>query len=219
MSSHTCSECSRPFRRRYNLIRHQREIHPELFDDENDADESDSNDHDDDEDDNESVSTAGEESSDDETGETDEDGDENEDDDIPLKYDLWNYLKQKALGKNHISEKYQDVIDALSSNDHQAEINALRVVLPEIRDSIYRDYEQLLLLWHYAEEDESHQKVMETKRKLIEDENYDDVEAIRYAVKKRRYLIQQRTKTLDDDFEVSRGDETDEVGEDDEEME
>ena len=60
---------------------------------------------------------------------------------------------------------------------------------------------------------------METKRKLIEDENYDDVEAIRYAVKKRRYLIQQRTKTLDDDFEVPRGDETDEDGEDDEEME
>ena len=98
-------------------------------------------------------------------------------------------------------------------------MNAFREVIPEIIVSIYKDYEQLLLLWHYAEEDESHQKVMETKRKLIEDENYDDVEAIRYAVKKRRYLIQQRTKTLDDDFEAPRGDETDEDGEDDEEME
>ena len=75
------------------------------------------------------------------------------------------------------------------------EMNAFREVMHEIIDSIYKDYEQLLLLWHCAEEDESHQKVMETKRKLREDENYDDVEAIRYAVKKRRYLIQQRTKT------------------------
>ena len=35
----------------------------------------------------------------------------------------------------------------------------------------------MLLLWHYAEEDDSHEKVMITKRKLMDDVDYDEEEA------------------------------------------
>ena len=38
-----------------------------------------------------------------------------------------------------------------------------------------------------------------TKRKLVSNEKYDNDEAIRYAIKKRRYMIQEATMTLNDD--------------------
>ena len=40
---------------------------------------------------------------------------------------------------------------------------------------------------------------MSTKRKLQEDDDYEAQEAIKYAVKKRKYLIQEATGTLSDD--------------------
>ena len=38
-----------------------------------------------------------------------------------------------------------------------------------------------------------------TKRKLVTSENFEPEEAIRYTIKKRRYLIQDVTSTLSDD--------------------
>ena len=42
-------------------------------------------------------------------------------------------------------------------------------------------------------------KIMSTKRKLQEDDDYEAQEAIKYAVKKRKFLIQEATGTLSDD--------------------
>ena len=47
--------------------------------------------------------------------------------------------------------------------------------------------------------DPVHKKIMSTKRKLQEDDDYEAQEAIKYAVKKRKYLIQEATGTLSDD--------------------
>ena len=44
-----------------------------------------------------------------------------------------------------------------------------------------------------------HKKNMSTKRKLQEDDDYEAQEAIKYAVKKRKFLIQEATGTLSDD--------------------
>ena len=46
----------------------------------------------------------------------------------------------------------------------------------------------MLMLWHFAEEDDSHEKIMTTKRNLMEDEEYDADEAIRIAVKNVYFL-------------------------------
>ena len=40
---------------------------------------------------------------------------------------------------------------------------------------------------------------MSTKRRLQEEEDYEPEEAIKYAVKKRKYIIQEATGTLSDD--------------------
>ena len=42
-------------------------------------------------------------------------------------------------------------------------------------------------------------KIMSTKRKLQEDYGYEAQEAIKYAVKKEKFLIQEATGTLSDD--------------------
>ena len=47
--------------------------------------------------------------------------------------------------------------------------------------------------------DPVHKKIMSTKQKLQEDDDYEAQEAIKYAVKKRKYLIQEATGTLSDD--------------------
>ena len=46
--------------------------------------------------------------------------------------------------------------------------------------------------------DPVHEKIMSTKIKLQEDD-FEAQEAIKYAVKKRKYLIQEATGTLSDD--------------------
>ena len=56
------------------------------------------------------------------------------------------------------------------------------------------------MVWHYAEDDKGHEKIIETKRKLIEDDDYDVDEAIYSAVKKRKYIIEKETKTRDVDI-------------------
>ena len=85
-------------------------------------------------------------------------------------------------------------------SEDEAKKKAIRIVLPDIRKDIYKNYTDMLLLWHFAEHDDSHEKVMDTKRKLMEDEDYDAEEAIRYAVKKRKYLIQKESKIREGDL-------------------
>ena len=47
--------------------------------------------------------------------------------------------------------------------------------------------------------DPGHKKIMSTKRKLQEDDDYETQEAIKYAVKMRKFLIQQAAGTLRDE--------------------
>ena len=139
----------------------------------------------------------------------DSNGGEDESEDVDTedeseKYSVWTYLRKIAITNDKVDEKYCETIEALVKNgmdEEEAQRDALRVVLPNVREIIYERYTKMLLLWHHADENESHEKVLSTKRKLMDDEDYDAEEAIRYAVKKRRYLIQKETQTLDEDFE------------------
>ena len=67
-----------------------------------------------------------------------------------------------------------------------------------------------------------HRHIMTTKRRLEENENFSAVEAMRYAVKKRKYLIQDVTGTLrdckleqDDDDDIDDDDDDDDNENDD----
>merc|ERR1712121_158106 len=133
-----------------------------------------------------STQTSSEEASDEETKDS--------------QYNLWSYLKNKAFEKNDEKfRKRQEVFINKGESEDDAVISAFHSVLPDIRKDISKAYTELLLVWHYAEDDKGHKKILETKRKLIEDDDYDVDEAIYSAVKKRKYIIEKETKTRDVD--------------------
>ena len=72
-------------------------------------------------------------------------------------------------------------------------------VLPKLRRNIMSNYVQKIVGAAKLHKDPVHKKIMSTKRKLQEDDDYEAHEAIKYAVKKRKFLIQEATGTLSDD--------------------
>ena len=198
MVVYSCSECDKTFDRYFNMMRHKASMHPKPVE-EMDDDGTDSNY-------SEAISEASDRSSHKSTDEgsnkySNESSDEDSDDTIPQKYNIWYRLRKQALDSNKIIHKFGQVTESLTSNGMdpaEAGREAFFELLPDLRKEIYKRYTDMLLLWHYAEDDDAHTKVIETKRKLIEDEEYDEEEAVRYAVKKRKYLIQKETVTSDD---------------------
>ena len=81
----------------------------------------------------------------------------------------------------------QELVEG-GASENTARRDALRVVSPIMREIVNETYTDMLMLWCYAEEDDSHEKIMSTKRNLVEDEDYDADEAIRIAVKNVYFL-------------------------------
>ena len=120
------------------MIRHKVKLHPEL--DEVDAMESVTSakhtDSDDDSDEGNDVSakTSSDEGSDEETN----NDSENEEDEDKSEYDIWTYLKNKAY--QHVDDKYIETREALVNGgitEQKAKRQALRTVLPDMREAIY----------------------------------------------------------------------------------
>ena len=76
---------------------------------------------------------------------------------------------------------------------------AYQHVLPKLRRNIMSNYVRKIVDAAKLHKDPLHKKIMSTKWKLQEDDDYEFQEAIKYAVKKRKYLIQEATGTLSDD--------------------
>lgn len=124
------------------------------------------------------------------------DGGDNGDveDDDSGEIDLWSHLKRKAMQKI-TKDNNSAVANGMSEEEVMSDIS--RNTLPTIRQKMMDSYTRMLLLWHYANRDPVNKKIINTKRRLIDEEDYDPDEAIRYAVHKRRYLIYKATDTLE----------------------
>ena len=81
----------------------------------------------------------------------------------------------------------------------EAHQEAYQHVLPKLRRNIMSNYVRKIVDAAKLHKDPVHIKIMSTKRKLQEEGDYEAQEAIKYAVKKRKYLIQEATGTLSDD--------------------
>ena len=81
----------------------------------------------------------------------------------------------------------------------EAHQEAYQHVLPKLRRNIMSNYVQKIVDAAKLHKDPVHKRIMSTKRKLQEDDDYEAQEAIKYAVKKRKFLIQEATGTLSDD--------------------
>ena len=79
------------------------------------------------------------------------------------------------------------------------ESKAWQKTLPTVHRKLEYNLETFWILHELANKSKSFQNLVGTKRKLVTSEHYDNDEAIRYTIKKRRYLIQKVTETLLDD--------------------
>ena len=132
----------------------------------------------------------------------DDDDDNDDDDDEAEMYDLWTYLKDTANKDPELQTQYEEVRERLADgnlDDEEVRKQALRVIRPDTLKLIYDIYINFLNMWHFAKEDKYHIEIMKTKRKLMDEDDFEPVEAIHHAVKKRKYLIQKATGMQDDD--------------------
>ena len=73
-----------------------------------------------------------------------------------------------------------------------AEEMAYEELKPKYRSSLVSKYQDLVALGSALRKDPVLKKVMSTAHRLRDEENYDEKEAMQYAVKKRRYLLERK---------------------------
>ena len=203
---HPCHTCGKRFSRFYNMMRHRTTVHSGDMDDSERLDGSGTDAESGISDDVSVVDLTEDKTLDSDEYESESEAEEDEES-VGEKskaglYDVWDYLRIRALKHHGVEQKFQSLKETLALNgdlsEGEVERRAMRVVLPDIRRYIYKKYRDFLLLWHYANRNKTHRRVIDTKRKLMDEEDFEPEEAIRYAVKKRRFLIQGATDTLDE---------------------
>ena len=209
-----CPDCGKEFTWKFNMERHRTVSHGDSnseadsegsFDygteasDEHDssdeqesiADEGDNGDNDDSDDDDEDEDDDDNSSSDSQDSADDEDDEDS----------VWSGIRDlswtsKLLSTfNEAKKEFQN--QGMAADEAHQE--AYQHVLPKLRRNIMSNYVQKIVDAAKLHKNPVHKKIMSTKRKLQEDDDYEAQEAIKYAVKKRKYLIQEATGTLSDD--------------------
>ena len=168
--------------------------------DEEDDDDDDNDDDGDDEDEDEDDDDDDEEEEEEEEQVDDTEEEEVDDADI---FDLWAYLKNTALNNPALKEQHEAIRERLADDeslvdDKEVNEQAHRVIKPLVIKHIFEHYTNFVKIWHFAAKNKTHLQVMKTKRKLVTEEDFDPVEAIEHAVKKRKYLIIKATDMLED---------------------
>ena len=206
-----CPDCGKEFTRKFNMERHRIVSHE---DSNSEADSEESFDHGtvasdehDSSDEQESIADEGDKGDDsDEDEGGDEDGDSSSDsqnstDDDDDDDNVWSSIRDlswttKLLSTfNETKKEFQN--EGMTADEAHQE--AYQHVLPKLRRNIMSNYVRKIVDAAKLHKDPVHKKIMSTKRKLQEDDDYEAQEAIKYAVKRRKFLIQEATGTLSDD--------------------
>ena len=164
------------------MLRHKQLVHK----DQNDEDESivseDSE--------NETDPQAGEEEDDTDVSQIDENETDDEDEDLTV----WDHFKEKALSAITKGKSFSDLNVNGGSTDlygEKSDDETTQEENEEILDRISGYYTTALTINHWLAKDPVHKRIMITKQRLIDDEEYDTLEAIDAAVKIRRQAIAQ----------------------------
>ena len=154
-------------------------------------------------------------SSEDEASERSEDEDsdsESDSDDGDEEAHPWEELILDAAST--LRSRYEELTES-SQNDGMSELDAKKQafseILPELQKALRNVYiDRLHWMWD-MKKDPIHKKIMETRKRLIEDDGFDEDEALTVAVKKRKFLL---TRMLEDrqnfkEYDETSDDETD----------
>ena len=121
--------------------------------------------------------------------------DEDEDDSVWSGIRDLSWTSKLLSTFNEAKKEFQNQ-GMMADDAHQ---EAYQYVLPKLRRNIMSNYVRKIVGAAKLYRDPVYKKIMSTKRKLQEDGDYEAQEAIKYAVKKRKFLIQEATGTLSDD--------------------
>ena len=97
--------------------------------------------------------------------------------------------------EDSLYDVFQEKVDELKKegrSDENAKAEAYNDLLPAYRKKLREKYLNLLLFMRGLEIDKDHEKIMTTAEKAMREEDMDFVEAIHYAIDKRRFLIDSK---------------------------
>ena len=205
-----CSDCGKEFTRKFNMEHHRIVSHGDS-NSEVDSEESfdhctEASDERDSSDEQESIADEGDNDDDSDKDEDEDDDDSSSDsqnstDDEDDEDSVWSGIRDLSWTSTLLStfseakKEFQN--QGMTADDAHQE--AYQHVLPKLRRNIMSNYVRKIVDAAKLHKDPVHKKIMCTKRKLQEDDVYEAQEAIKCAVKKRKFLIQEATGTLSDD--------------------
>ena len=183
-----CEECDLTFGRVYNLQRHMEKFHPQS--EEEEEEEVDSDDE-------------GSETSEEEEEEGEEEHEEEEgDDDIVHITPMWERLRYRAMKTVphdqavRFEERKQELIA-----DGATEEKASRMATSEISDAIttnlYKLFRRKVEEMEELTRDPVYKQIKETRKRSIDEEDFEPDEALYHAIDKRKFLIQKAAGLLD----------------------
>ena len=212
MGTHRCENCLRNFVRAYTLKRHRKsgvcpvgkmikdEHHSDIdsvvynsSENENNNSESDVNSNDEyDSDINDENDSDYHDDSENATSDENEDQEEEEDDDDDM---FWNLIVKRVY--NDLQNKFDETFNRINTRDpdiSRKELEKKTFQKLKFRYSVgmREHYQKFLELMHVLRKDPIQKRVMETAKRLRDNEDYDYDESIKYAVKKRKYLIDKK---------------------------
>ena len=207
-----CPDCGKEFTRKFNM-EHNRIVSHGDSNSEADSEESvdhgtEASDEHDSSDKQESRAAEGDNDDDDYSDEDMEEDDDNSSSDSQSSIDdeddndnVWSDIRDlswtsKLLSTFNGAKKVFQNQGMSACDDHQ---EAYQHVLPKLRRNIMSNWVRKIVDAAKLHKDPVHKKIMSATRKLQEDDDYEAQEAIKYAVKKRKFLIQEATGTLSDD--------------------
>ena len=107
----------------------------------------------------------------------------------------WDRLMRSTYRDNQdqFDETVENTMQETPNIDvESAEEMAYEELKPKYRSTLVTKYQDLVALGSALRKDPIHKKVISTAHRLKEDEDYDEEEAMQYAVKKRRYLLERK---------------------------
>ena len=131
---------------------------------------------------------------------TDEDDEDHHYSRKKSKFDPW----QVFVGGTHrylqdtFNESVQHTVKKHPDMDtDEAEEVTFDILEPRYRAEVIERYQRFLKVSKAMKKDPLHKKITATAKKLRDDDEFDEDEALRYAIKKRRYLLDGKLEEYD----------------------
>ena len=116
------------------------------------------------------------------------------------KFDPWTFFVNGAHsilqdtfneGVQHVIEKNPDI------DTEEAEEETFNKLEPRYRAEAIGQYKAFLKLSNAMKKDPLHKKITDTAKRLRDEDEFDEDDALRYAIKKRRYLLDGKLEEFD----------------------